>query len=443
MVVDSKERNRKISKNIIGTFLFKGGGLIVNLLLVPMTISFVSATEYGIWLTLSSIITWFGISDIGFGHGLRNRFAEAVAKDNKQLARSYVSTTYVSISLLALLLWVIFFIINNFLDWSIILNTDKSIEDDLSKVAFIVFSFFTLQFIFKLIGTVLTANQEPAKGAGFDFIANIFILGSIYLMMQLNINGSLTHLAIITGSFQLIVYLFASLYFYNSNLKEYKPSFSYFKIKIIPNLLGLGIKFFFIQIAMVFIFQCTNIIIAQILGPEQVTVYNIAYKYFSIPMTVALIVVSPLWSAFTDAYVKKDYVWMRKINNRLNYSIVPIILIMILFYIFSDFVYKKWIGDAVYVPSRVSLAMCCNVIAATFFSTKISIINGLGKIKLQLIIIMAFSFIIIPLMIYLCRQYELEGIIYSVFLVYSVLGTAINIQANKLVCRKAKGIFDQ
>ena len=36
-------------------------------------------------LTLSSIIGWFAFFDIGFGNGLRNKFAEAIAKGDHQL----------------------------------------------------------------------------------------------------------------------------------------------------------------------------------------------------------------------------------------------------------------------------------------------------------------------------------------------------------------------
>lgn len=44
--------------------------------------------------------------------------------------------------------------------------------------------------------------------------------------------------------------------------------------------MSLGLKFFIIQVATILIFQTSNIIITQTLGPESVTVYNIAYKYF-------------------------------------------------------------------------------------------------------------------------------------------------------------------
>lgn len=43
---------------------------------------------------MSSIVGWFVFFDVGLTQGLRNRFAEARAKGDEELARNYVSTTY-------------------------------------------------------------------------------------------------------------------------------------------------------------------------------------------------------------------------------------------------------------------------------------------------------------------------------------------------------------
>src|SRR5512137_2137737 len=88
-----EERSVKAKKNILYAVVIKGISIAISLVLVPLTLHYVNPTQYGIWLTLSSIIAWFGFFDIGFGNGLRNKFAEAKAKGDHELARTYVSTT--------------------------------------------------------------------------------------------------------------------------------------------------------------------------------------------------------------------------------------------------------------------------------------------------------------------------------------------------------------
>lgn len=51
-------------------------GIVISLIMVPMTINYVSPTQYGLWLTISSIVTWISYFDFGFAHGFRNRFTE-------------------------------------------------------------------------------------------------------------------------------------------------------------------------------------------------------------------------------------------------------------------------------------------------------------------------------------------------------------------------------
>jgi O-antigen/teichoic acid export membrane protein len=154
------ERSTNAVKNIVALFGIKGVSIAVQLLLVPMTINYVNPTQYGIWLTLSSIIGWFSFFDIGFGNGSRNRFAEAKATGDFQKAKAYVSTTYICIGVIFAAVWLLFFGVNFFLDWSKILNAPAQMARELSVVALIVISFFCLQMVFKLINTVLTADQK-------------------------------------------------------------------------------------------------------------------------------------------------------------------------------------------------------------------------------------------------------------------------------------------
>lgn len=59
------ERNIIAKKNIIASFVIKMVGIVISLIMVPMTINYVSPTQYGLWLTISSIVTWISYFDFG------------------------------------------------------------------------------------------------------------------------------------------------------------------------------------------------------------------------------------------------------------------------------------------------------------------------------------------------------------------------------------------
>ena len=73
------KRTQNISKHILLSFIFRTSGILISLLLVPLSINYIGIENYGVWLTISSVIAWLTFFDIGLGHGLRNKFAEAFA----------------------------------------------------------------------------------------------------------------------------------------------------------------------------------------------------------------------------------------------------------------------------------------------------------------------------------------------------------------------------
>ena len=104
-----------------------------------------------------------------------------------------------------------------------------------------------------------------------------------------------------------------SIVFFNSNYKLLKPSFKFVQFKHVNDLTSLGIKFFVLQVASVVIFTTDNLIITQLFGPAQVAPYSIALKYFNIAQMGFSIIITPFWSAFTEAYAKNDFGWIRNI----------------------------------------------------------------------------------------------------------------------------------
>ena len=110
-------RDAVIRKNVILSFLYKGVSLATSMLLVPMTIGYLDTYEYGVWLTLSSLLAWVALCDIGLGNGLRNNLAESLAQGDIKKSKSLISTAYFLIILIVAAVYLIFVAINHFIDW--------------------------------------------------------------------------------------------------------------------------------------------------------------------------------------------------------------------------------------------------------------------------------------------------------------------------------------
>lgn len=77
------QRSVRAKKNIALSFLLKAVNILIQLLFVPLLLGYLSPVKYGIWITVGSVINWFYFFDIGLGNGLRNKLAEAFAKDKR------------------------------------------------------------------------------------------------------------------------------------------------------------------------------------------------------------------------------------------------------------------------------------------------------------------------------------------------------------------------
>ena len=437
------QRSVKAKKNILTSFLLKGTSILISLILVPLTIDYLSPTKYGIWITLTSVIAWFSFFDIGLGNGLRNKFTTAKAEGKDELARTYISTTYAIISIISISLVVIFFIVNQFLNWGKILNTTTDLVE-LETLVFIVFNVFCLQFIVKLINVVFVADQRPAVSSLINTIGSLFSLITVVVLMK-NTNGSLLYLGASFSIINLIVPLIAGVWAFNTSYKKYKPSLKFVDFSYLKDLLSLGLRFFIMQGAALVVFMTDNIIITQISGPEDVTPYNIAYKYFGIITMAFTIITTPLWSAYTEAYVNKDFSWIRRITNKVLKMWILLLVGAVAMLLVSGYAYQLWLGDLITVPFMLSLVMMVWVLLSTSIMAFSNFLSGISKIKLSLWHSVFVSIVNIPLSIYFAKNLEMGSVGVMLASVCCVFPRVIfqPIQYYKIINGTAKGIWNK
>jgi O-antigen/teichoic acid export membrane protein len=436
------ERTIQAKKNIAASIVIKGLNVAIGLVLVPLTIHYLDPTKYGIWITLSSIIGWFGFFDIGIGHGLRNRFAEALAVGKDELAKIYVSTTYAVLSIIIVTILFLFYLINPFLNWEKLLNIgdELALRQELNILILVVFTFFCLQFVFKLITTILQADQRPALASSYDLLSKIFVLVIIFILTKTT-NGSLLYLGICMSGVPFFVLVISNIFFYSGKYSSYRPSWNSVDFCKVKDLLTLGIKFFIIQIAAVLLYQTNNIIISHLFGPAEVTPYNIVFKYFSILTMGFTILLTPFWSAFTEAWVKNDLSWIKKAMRKLIQLWAILLFCGIIMAIVSPWVYPFWVGNEIVISSKMSLLVAAWVILNAWNGIFSYFLNGVGIIKLQVYQGVGGAILNIPLAIYLGLKIGIEGVLLANIIVISSGILIYPIQYKKIINGNAKGIW--
>jgi len=436
------ERSIKAKKNIVAISIIKGFSIAIILILVPLTIHYINPTQYGIWLTLSSIVGWFSFFDIGLGNGLRNKFAESVSVGNIKLARIYVSTTYAVLAIIVSIALILFFFINHFLDWTSILNAPENMAKELNLLALLGFVFFCLQFVLQLINTVVTANQQPSTSSLFNLLGNLFSLIVIFILTKTTA-GSLIALGIALGLAPIVVLAISSIWFYSTSYKAFAPSIRLINFKYGKELLKIGSEFFIINIGVMIIFQTDNIIIAQVLGPSEVTVFNVAYKLFFVVIMIFSILLTPFWSAFTEAYAKGDIQWIRNVFKKIKKYWSLLVVFNLLLLIASPLLFKLWLGKMVFVPLAVSIALTIYVTGFNWLTMSCYLLNGIGKIRLQLYLYLFGAIVNIPLCILLGKAFGLSGVIMANVIVIIIMAFFLTVQTKMILNNTAKGIWSK
>ncbi len=442
-ITKGHERSVRAKKNIVSSLIIKGLSILISFVTLPITLSYVDSETYGVWLTISSIVGWFSFFDVGLTQGLRNRLAEAKAKGEDDLARIYVSTTYAILGIIFTGVWVLFLIINNFLDWSQILKVSTTMRSDVTILAVIVFTYFCISFVFKIITTILMADQYPAKASLIDLFGHLFSLIIIIILVKTT-EGSLIKLGLALCIAPLLVLFGANIIFFNRKYYRYRPSFATVRFSHAKDLFNLGLKFFIIQMASIIQYQTANIIIARSFGTADVTAYNVVYKYFGMLYMVFNIFLIPFWSASTEAYQKNDINWIRNGIKRYNQLNLLMLFGLLLMLLFSGPFYRMWLGEG-----KVSIQFMLSFWGFVYFnvmmygSKYVQFLNGISALRIQFIASLISPFLYIGVVLTLIKVLHLG--VYSIFIgavIANFNGLILApLQYNMVINRNKKGIW--
>jgi len=100
-------------------------------------------------------------------------------------------------------------------------------------------------------------------------------------------------------------------------------------------------------------------------------------------------------------------------------------------------------GDEVVIPLELSVIVAVYTVLLTFRTIYCYYMNGVGKIMLQLYLVIISGIINIPLGIYLCKKLGVAGVLLSTTLLCVISAVFEITQYRKLISNTAKGIWNK
>lgn len=436
----SGRRSSLIMKNIAASLLVKGWSGCVQLLLVPATLFCLGNYENGIWMTISSMLVWVDSLDIGLGNGLRNRLASQLAVGDWQGARTSVSSALGMLVILIMPVVLLMLLLVNAIDVYSLLNVDANVVGNLRQVLMMSVALIGVTFIFKFVGNVYMALQLPAVNNVLVTTGQTLVLVAVLGLERGGVH-SLLLVALAYTLAPLLVYLVAFPVTFLRFYPGLRPSPSCFSWKAVGGMLTLGVKFFVLQIAGIVLFASSNILISHFFSPDMVTPYQVCYRYFSLMVILFTIVVTPFWSATTDAFAKGDMEWIRASMRKIHRLMLLVMLVLCVMVALATPIYRLWVGAGVHIPLMMSAMMAAYIFVILCSMSYSYLLNGMGALRLQLVFTVSAALAYIPLAYACSRTLGLYGMMLALVLV-NLPGLVANvIQFNKIVYGHAEGIW--
>lgn len=401
-------RNGRIGVNIIASLGLKAMAIVVSFLLVPATLDYLNTFEYSIWLTLSSIMVWISYFDIGMGNGLRNKLTEALTKEDLPLARSYIGSTFLLMSAVIIGIYLLYTALHTWIDWPTLLNLPQErLSTDLNALVLVMLIPFSINFVMRCLGSIYQAKQMPFVNDLLIGLGSLLSLLSIYILQWFKPEGRLEDVALCFSFAPMLVYLVA-LPITFARFKELRPSWQDISLKHSKEVLSLGGQFFVMQMASLLLFATANFFLSRYSHSEEVVHYNIAYRYFSVLPMAFVIIITPYWSAATEAFTKHEFEWIRQSVRRMLLLWLVFGIGGTLMLLLSGLAYRLWVGLSISLSLSIALLIymmvSCWVHLFSFF------INGIGRTRVQLYSSVMTCIIYIPLAIYCTKAWGGVGI---------------------------------
>jgi len=407
MRLHNKSGFNLIRINILLGFISKFGSFILSYLSLPIALSYLGVNYYGVWVVIFSVVSWIYNFDVGVGLGLKNSLNDSFVKKDVVKSNELIATSYIILIIISLFILIISSVFILFFDINKILNI-TSVSEEQVKLAILVSIFFTItNFVILLYKQLFSAVNQ----SGFAGMTTIFYqLAVIVLLLiaKLYFSPSLLIVSIIYGASNLIVGVFFTIIFFKKN-PDFDFKFSNFRSKYISTIGGVGIKFFIIQMCMVIIFTTDNILISKFLGAEFVTSYSLILKTYQAFIMISYIILTPYWTLFSESFFRNDVKWIIRQYKKIYLLFIAMIISLVIYSYFIDPLLRLWLRFDLQYNAVMIYGFCAFVIVRVFIDIHAVLLNGLGRINIQLALYILASIINIPLSIFLIKFFQMKS----------------------------------
>jgi O-antigen/teichoic acid export membrane protein len=434
---DSRNRNALLTGITATTVRFVS--ISTNLISIPITAHYLGKEQFGIWLLISAFVNWISIADLGLTNSLVNMLSGSLANNDKETSRRAVSSAFFPMIGFCFLLLVLCLLLSFYshLDKYLNIQISASAQIDTHWSVAVAICFFAIKIPLAIPRCVFTAYQQGYVYQLWTGLTNFLSLLSLFVLQYYRANLP----CLLAGFlfFMVLGDIFAGVDIFYFRQPWLRPKIRLCDSSIFCNLFKVGVQFWIIQICAICIYQTDLVIVSQLFGIAEVSVYGLFIRLFSLVEGVCASFLSPLWPAYSNAQSNQDYQWIRKTFRN---SVIGVFIWAVTaggtIVIFSTSIVNSFLGENTSFSGQLPIYMLMTSILLSVSQCIAVLVNGLGQIKIMFLIGPIAAVTNIFLSITLGKSMGLHGITFAtaicifVFSIVIVGGDAMRKYSNAL-----------
>jgi O-antigen/teichoic acid export membrane protein len=404
------ERYRRAGITASSSFVTKALNVLISFLSVPLTVHYLGAERYGVWLTISSLLTWMSMTDFGLaGNALINVLAEASGKEDREGAQHYSASCFWALTGVGVATGIAAAATFRFIPWRRVFQVSAATPThELQLACALTLGFLVLNFPLSMGQSIYSAYQD-------GFLANIWGIGAnslalLALVVVSRSHGGLPQLVLALSGTRAAVAI-ANYFFLFRRYYWLKPSLFAVRWSFVKRLFSLGSKYLVTQLASLGIYQSQPIIITQMMGPKYVVIFVVAYKIIALPIDLAYMATAPFISAFGEAKARKDWGWIRSAYKNANKaSMVFGLPLLVVLALFAKPIIRVWAGAAAIPSNTLILGLAFYTALGIALMTVGQLLVGLERVNALALSLVLCALGIIGSSIVVAPRWGLTGI---------------------------------
>ncbi len=430
-MIAEKALQNAIKFNTIGLVVSKLIGAIAGLLFVTISIQHLDPERLGVWFAVTSLFAWFSLFDIGLGNGLRNKLSGLIQENKIEEAREYVSTAYALVSIIFLIVFVVYVLLNQIIDWSSIINSHYILNSEIARFSIYLCAVVCLKFIVQLIVPISAAMQMVAIGNLIESVSRLVAVLILYAYSEKVQVDLLSYGMLFFSPYLFLLFIF-SITIFVTKFRNISPSISRVRTRILPELFSFSSIFFIIQVCGIVVYQSNVILVSNQLGPQVAGEFSITFQYVSYVIMIFTMFLTPYWSAITAYYTKNDLGWIKNGVLKLERIWFVMFAILISMVLLNDVAEYIWLKNK--ITFNLSLLAYVALYTALFMygSIYVTVLNGVSKLQVQFYVSVISAIVHIPLSLVFIKLYGIVGPIIPL-VIYTSISVGLYKYQSKLI----------